>query len=182
MKTLVLLILLIVIVLINTSKTYAQSASGSSASLQSTIPVKGEDSRVKILKTFLEIYSSPLAPYAKDLVETAELYDLDWKLVASVSGVESTFGKRIPYNSYNAWGWGIYGDNMILFSSWTDGIEEVSKGLRINYIDKWGAENVYDIGRIYAADPNWASKVDFFMQKITEFQYQNLTDGLSISL
>ena len=71
---------------------------------------------------------------------------------------------------------------MIYFSSWTDGIETVSRGLRENYLNKWGATNIYDIGTIYAADPFWGSKVDFFMQKITEFQYQNLTNDLSISL
>lgn len=160
----------------------AQNASGSSAQLQTPLSTKGEDSRVKILKTFLEKYSSPLTLYAKDFVETADLYRLDWRLVASISGVESTFGKHIPYNSYNGWGWGIYGDNIIYFSSWTDGIETVSNGLRVNYMNKWGATNIYDIGRIYAADPNWASKVDFFIEKITEYQYQNLTDSLSISL
>ena len=182
MKTLFLLILLIVIALISNGKTYAQNASGSSASLESTLSVKKEDIRVKIISSFLEKHSSPLAYYAKDFVQTADLYDLDWRLVASISGVESTFGKHIPYNSYNGWGWGVYGNNVIYFSSWTDGIETVSRGLRENYINKWGATDVYEIGRIYAADPNWASKVDFFMQKITEFQYQNLTNDLSISL
>jgi hypothetical protein len=183
MKKLFFTILIIFILFTNPGKIYAaQNASGSSASLQSTLPIKGEDSRAKIISSFLEKYSSPLVSNANDFIKSADDNRLDFKLVVAISGVESTFGKQVPYNSYNAWGWGIYGDNMIIFSSWADGIKEVSKGLRINYIDKWGATNIYEIGRIYASDPNWATKVDFFMQKITEFQYQNLTDSLSISL
>ena len=30
---------------------------------------------------------------------------LDYRLVPAISGVESTFGKHIPDNSYNAYGW-----------------------------------------------------------------------------
>jgi len=183
MKYLFILISIIFFLLIKPGEIYAsRNASGSSASLQSTLPIKGEDSRVKILESFLNKYSSPLAPFASDFVKTADNYDLDWRLVASISGVESTFGKHVPYNSYNGWGWGIYGKNVIYFSSWEEGIETVSRGLRENYINKWKATNTYEIGRIYAASPRWASNVNYFIEKISEFQYQNLTDNLSISL
>jgi len=160
----------------------SQNASGSSASLELNLFVKGQDNRAKIIKKFLEKYNSPLAPYSNIFIKNADNYDLDWKLVASISGVESTFGKHIPYNSYNGWGWGIYGNNVIYFSSWEEGIETVSKGLRENYINKWKATNVYEIGRIYAASPRWASNVNYFMEKIAEFQYQNQIENLSISL
>jgi len=177
------LISFVFICLLFPQKTNAsRNASGSSASLQINLLTKGEDNRAKILKDFLDKYNSPLSPYSNIFIKNADNYSLDWRLVASISGVESTFGKHIPYNSYNGWGWGIYGDNVIYFSSWEEGIETVSKGLRINYINKWKATNVYEIGRIYAASPRWASNVDFFMQKISEFQYQNLADNLSISL
>lgn len=159
-----------------------QNASGSSATLNRLLFTKGEDPRVKILESFLEIYSSPLAPYADSFTKNADKYNLDWRLVASISGVESTFGKRIPYNSYNGWGWGIYGNNVIYFSSWEDGIETVSRGLRENYINKWRTENVYEIGRIYAVSPRWASNVNYFMEKINKLQYQNQIENLSISL
>jgi len=182
MKTLFLFILLIIIVLINTEKTYAQEASGSSASLQTNLSEIGEDNRGKILKKFLEKHSSPLASHSYTFVKNADKYELDWRLVASIAGVESTFGKHIPYKSYNGWGWGIYGDNVIYFSSWDEGIDTVSKGLRENYINKWAAEDVYEIGRIYAASPSWASNVTYFMEKIEEFRYENQIEILSISL
>jgi hypothetical protein len=172
-----------VITLINNARTYAQNASASSAKLHtSSFFIKGEGNRAKILKSFLEKYSSPLASYANAFVKNADDYRLDWRLVAAISGVESSFGKHIPYNSYNGWGWGVYGNNVIYFSSWEEGIETVSEGLRINYINKWRAENVYEIGGIYAADPRWASNVNYFVEKISELQYQKQIENLSISL
>lgn len=165
-----------------TQSTYSQlTASASSAQLQKTLGIKERDNRGKILKAFLQKYNSPLVDSANDFVKNADANNLNWKLVASISGVESTFGKFIPYNSFNAWGWGVYGNNVIYFSSWREGIETISKGLRENYIDK-GAENIYQIGRIYAASPTWASRVEYFMQKMTEFEMQNLANNLPISL
>ena len=115
-------------------------------------------------------------------MENADKYNLDWKLVAAISGVESTFGQQIPYSSYNGWGWGIYGDNLIRFSSWTECIETVSKSLREDYADKWKAEDVYQIGRLYASSPTWASRVTYFMNNIQEFALSNSKDSLSLSL
>jgi hypothetical protein len=71
---------------------------------------------------------------------------------------------------------------MILFSTWTEGIKTVSEGLRENYINKWGAEDVYAIGRFYASSPTWASRVTYFMEKIDEFKNKQLASNLSISL
>lgn len=182
MNKLFLLTILLVSIFSFVPKALADNSSGPSASLQTIIPKESEDSRVKILKSFLEKYDSPLTGFATEFVENADRYNLDWRLVAAISGLESTFGKFIPYNSYNGWGWGVYGDNVIRFSSWNDGIQTVSKGLRENYIDKWGAENIYQIGRLYAASPTWASRVSYLMNKIQEYALSSSKDSLSLSL
>jgi len=182
-KVLVVISTLYLIVLSQTPKIYAQEFSaGSSAELFKPVVEKAADSRVRILTEYLKQYDSPLVPYAATFVETADKYDLDWKLVAAISGVESTFGREIPYESYNGWGWGIYGDNMIRFSSWNEGIETISEGLRNKYIDKWGAKGVYEIGRFYAASPTWAQRVTYFMDSIEKFKDTKLAVNLSISL
>jgi len=159
----------------------AEISAGSSAALLKPV-AKTPDSRAKILREFLGQYDSPLVTFASDFVEIADKYNFDWKLVAAISGVESTFGQQIPYDSFNGWGWGIYGDNVIRFSSWKDGIETVSEGLKSNYIDKWGAKDVWEIGRIYADSPTWAQRVNYFMKKIDEFKNEKLAQSLSISL
>lgn len=160
----------------------ATYASGSSAVLTTTSKTALEDNRTRILKKYLEQFDSPLAPYAGSFVENADKYDLDWKLVAAISGLESTFGQQIPYGTYNGWGWGIYGDNRIYFSSWENGIGTVSQGLRTKYMDAWGAKNVWEIGRIYAASPTWAQRVIYFMNQIEAFKLRNPADSLSISI
>ncbi|RJQ36987.1 hypothetical protein C4559_04660 [Candidatus Microgenomates bacterium] len=164
------------------SMSAAPKIAGNSANIEIKSNPIADDNREKILKKFLEKYNSPLKPVAKTFIAEADKNKLDWRLVAAISGVESTFGKEIPYNSYNAWGWGIYGDNMIRFSSFDEGITVISKGLRDRYIDSWGAKDVYQIGRYYAASPTWAQRVDYFMQKMEEFAINNPENALSLSL
>lgn len=181
-KILVAISTLFIIILSTTPKVNAQELlAGSSAALLKPVAQEASDSRVRILREYLEKYNSPLVPFAGTFVETADKYNLDWKLVAAISGVESTFGQQIPYNSFNGWGWGIYGDNMIRFSSWNEGIETISEGLRNKYINKWGARDVYEIGRYYASSPTWAQRVEYFMNKIEEYSNSNLA-SLPISL
>ncbi len=140
-----------------------------------------EDNRIVILREYLEKYDSPLSANASDFIKYADLYALDWKLVASIAGVESTFGKFLPFNSYNAWGYGIYGNNVRYFNSYDEAIAIISKDLAQKYMNEWGARNVYEIGRIYAADPAWANKVNFYMNNITYFANNN-AKTLSLSL
>ncbi len=181
-KLFVYIFLFIIIALFNNPIAFAaENSAGSSATLLTAVG-KATDSRVKVLKEFLEKYNSPLSPFASDFVKIADKYELDWKLVAAISGVESTFGREIPDNSFNGWGWGIYGDNIIRFSSWKEGIETVSQGLKTNYIDKWGTKDVWEIGRFYASSPTWAQRVAYFMNSIEKFKDKNLAANLSISL
>lgn len=186
MKKLKLFLLIIFgFILISTlpKKTYASlRTSASSATLTSLYTKQGEDNRVKILKNFLLEYNSPLAEYAHIFVKEADKNGLDWRLLVSISGVESAFGKRIPPYSYNGWGWGIYGGNVLYFKSWEKAIETISESIRKNYIDKWGAKNIFEIGRIYASDPMWAYKVTYFMNQIEKFEKKQQKQYLSLSL
>ena len=161
---------------------FAENAAGSSAKLlaQNTPATASTDMRVQVLHDFLKDQGSPLANNAKDFVDNADKYDLDWKLVAAISGVESTFGQEIPPDSYNGWGWGVYGDHVTRFNSWNDAITTISKGLKQNYIDK-GADNIYAIGNTYAASPAWADHVTYFMNKIQTYSVENTPIALSFS-
>ncbi|RLC29376.1 hypothetical protein DRH13_05820 [Candidatus Woesebacteria bacterium] len=121
------------------------------------------DYREEILRNYLEGHNSPLSEYSGVFINLADKYRLDWRLVPAITGVESTFGKRIPINSYNAYGWANGGYS---FESWDESIEVVSKALRNNYIDR-GAVSINDIARIYAPpSETWARNVKFFMNKI----------------
>ncbi len=185
-KQIILFVLsLIVITFLSPQKASADSlASGSSANINriAITQSNGNDYRVKILHDYLARENSPLATYAAEFVSTADKYNLDWRLVAAISGVESTFGKEIPVNSYNAWGWGVYGDNVIRFSSWKDGIDTISQGLRDRYMNQWGGKDIYQIGSMYAASPAWAGHVVYYMDNIQNYGLRKPTDLLSLSL
>jgi len=121
------------------------------------------DYRVVILRKYLESHNSPLTDSAEHFVTYADKYQLDWRMVAAISGVESTFGKRIPENSYNAYGWA---NGNYYFESWEDSIAIVSKTLREKYYDR-GATTLNQIARRYAPpSSSWAWKVNYFMEKI----------------
>lgn len=182
-KHIFVLLVAILIIFMATSEASAQSRSaGASAQLALATVHKVQDERVVALTKYLENYESPLAPYASDFVESADRHNLDWRLVAAISGLESGFGKHIPYNSYNGWGWGVYGDNVIRFASWSEGIETISKGLRQRYLKDRVESDPYFIGPTYASSPTWAQRVDYFMQRIGEFKIANDRQVLSISI
>jgi len=158
-------------------KTFAQEKhAGESANLLAqTIPENTLDVNLRamaIKKVIKKYYpESPLIEYSDVFVRYADKYGLDWKLLPAISGLESYFAKFYVYGSYNAYGWG---GGYIYFGSWEDGIATVSKALRINYADKWGARTVYEIGPIYSESPTWATRVKFFMKQIDD-AYSELT-------
>ena len=171
-KLLTITMLLLALTSLPTTGVFAVSESGQAATLafhQATDTTS--DTRAERLRMFLESYDSPLATGAETFVQQADKYNLDWKLVAAIAGVESTFGKQIPTGSYNGWGWGVFTGTQsgVNFKDWAEGIAVVSEGLRKNYIDR-GAQNIYDIGWIYAANGNsWATHVRYFVDKLETF-------------
>jgi hypothetical protein len=139
------------------------STVSSSAQIKKIKVIDNSNYRVNKLKTYLESHNSPLSEHSYTFVAMADKYNLDWRLVVAISGVESTFGKRIPFNSYNAYGWANGNYN---FESWDQSIEVVSKTLREKYIDQ-GATSIDEIAAIYAPPSDtWAWKVRFFMNEI----------------
>lgn len=134
---------------------------------ESVTEVKRVDKKALILANYLEGYDSPLQYHAQDFLDAADKYDIDWRLLPSIAGVESTFGKHTP-GGYNAYGWGVYGQNALYFKSWRDGMFTVAKGLRENYVNK-GLTNPYAMNRVYAASPTWGGRVAYFMNDLDQF-------------
>lgn len=132
-----------------------------------TIESKKLDNRAKLLAKYLSKYNSPLQYHAQDFIDAANKYNLDWKLLPSIAGVESTFGKQIP-GGYNGWGWGVYGTQAIYFKSWREAIFTIAEGLRVNYFNK-GLTEPYSINRVYAASPHWGRNVTYFMLDLEKF-------------
>lgn len=176
-------ILVLITLLTSVGQSYAfNSTSDSSAVLIAEAYQVTFDNRSSVLKSYLEQFNSPLAPYADSFIANADKYNLDWRLVASIAGLESSYGKQIPYNSYNGWGWGIYGDNVLRFNSWPEAIETISKGLREGYLRDNPDSNPYMIGPIYAASPTWAVRVDFIMAQMEAYKLKNAKSSLTLTI
>lgn len=129
---------------------------------------KEKDTRVGQLQAYLASHYSPLTEMAEVFIQKADEYELpDWRLVPAISGVESTFGKHIPNNSYNAWGWA---NGAYAFTSWEDAIDIVTKALKQKYVDR-GLDTPEKMSPVYAPpSKTWAGKVRFFMEKIDQFE------------
>lgn len=135
------------------------------------------DPRVLAMRQFLIDKYSPLYTYADVFVNEADKYGLDWRLVASISGVESAFGNLIPYQSNNGWGWrGGPGGAYSIFPTWRHGIERVTSRLALGY----GTElTPFDIEPVYCPpcgqNPQhaWANGVTQFMNQL-DYYVKNL--------
>lgn len=94
------------------------------------------DARPIIIRNYLHYYRSPLEPYSAKIVEISDQYKLDFRLLVAIARQESGLCKVIPENSYNCWGYGIYGDKVTRFANYEEGLETVARGLKKNYLDK----------------------------------------------
>lgn len=124
------------------------------------------DSRVAYLHNFLTRYNSPLVPYAEELVKIADENGIHYGLLPAIAMVESNLCKKIPDDSFNCWGWGIYGKTVTRFSSFSEAMDTVARGLKKNYIDK-GYVTPEQIMVKYnpTNHNNWLGGVNFFFGK-----------------
>src|SRR5579871_6409264 len=63
-----------------------------------------EDPRFPALKAFFEKYNCPIGEMVPEFLAAADENDLDWRLLPSISLIESGGGKAMTNN--NAFGWG----------------------------------------------------------------------------
>lgn len=134
-----------------------------------------KDLRVQTLEEYFARYNSPLVGEADTFVETADKYDLDWRFMPAIAGMESIFGRRVLYNSYNPFGWG---GGYIMFDSWEEGIRTVAKSLgeRSAANDRYGPEAWASIYCPPNAQ-NWTKGVRYFMGEIEKEYLTNLTEA-----
>ncbi|OGM24997.1 hypothetical protein A2627_05010 [Candidatus Woesebacteria bacterium RIFCSPHIGHO2_01_FULL_39_28] len=143
-------------------KVYA-SLPSSSSTIEANI--MASDARSEILKNYLGQYSSPLTPFAGKMVEEADKYGVDFRLTTAIAQQESNLCKKIPADSNNCWGWGIHSGGTLGFNSLEEGIETVTRGLRLDYIDQ-GFVTADKIMTKYtpSSDGSWAYAVNKFME------------------
>ena len=125
--------------------------------------------RVEVLEKFLEKYNSPMTENAEAFIAVADKYGMDYRLLPAISCMESTCGNKIIPGTYNAWGWGIYGNNVISFESFEEGIETVGKGIYEGYMQK-GLDTPAKMAPIYTPprSGHWLNGVTYFMNQMDD--------------
>ena len=129
--------------------------------------ITASDARAGIVDNFLIKYNSPFQGLGNFIVETADKNNIPFGIIPAISQCESGVGKVIPYGSYNAWGWNIYGANSQAFDNWFHAIEIVSQGLGKNYYGK-GLNTPEKIMAKYTPSSNgsWAHCVTQFLKEL----------------
>ncbi len=144
--------------------------------LASSTNLFGGDPRSATVEKVLEAYNCPLKGYGKVFVKEADKHGIPYWLVAAIAFQESSCGKITPKStdgeeSYNAWGWGVWGKNVKTFKTWEEGISTVSKYLGDNFYSR-GITNTCEIMKIYTppSDGSWCRGVNYFGDIIQNYK------------
>jgi len=120
-----------------------------------------------MVRQFFAKYKSPLEPYAKNIVDDADKYTLDFRLLPAIAMQESNLCQKIITDSHNCWGFGIYGKTVTKFESYPEAIDTVTKTLANNYV-AGGLNTPDEIMRKYTPSNTgaWADSVNYFMAQL----------------
>lgn len=123
--------------------------------------------RVSAVRQFLIRHNSPLEEYSSYIVEVSETYGIDYRLIPAIAMQESNLCKKAPTDSYNCWGYGIYGGKVTYFSNYKEGIERIAFTLSQSYVRK-GYSTIEQIMSRYTPKNtnNWVFAVSHFMSQM----------------
>ncbi|MCL5435265.1 MAG: hypothetical protein M1405_02655 [Patescibacteria group bacterium] len=129
--------------------------------------ISPQDARVAAVADFFNKYHSDLLPFAQNVVSSADKYGLDYRLIPAIAMQESTLCKKAPKDSYNCWGFGIYGKTVTKFNNYPEAIDIVTKTLATQYKQN-GLETPQQIMAKYTPSNNgdWANSVSYFMNQL----------------
>lgn len=132
------------------------------------VSIETSDNRIYALQTFLSKYHSPLAPYASLIIDKADEYGIDYRLLPAIAMQETTLCKKtLPQAHYNCWGYGIWGKKVTSFASYDEAIDTISHYFA-NRRER-GIESLSEIGTIYnpGNTNHWKENVADFMTQIS---------------
>ena len=142
---------------------------------QSTTTIYSKDSRAEKIDEVFKMFHCPLEGTGDVFVYEADKYSIPWWLTAAVAFQESSCGKNTPKiagsETYNAWGWAVYGDIIYSFDSWAKGIETVSKYFGKYFISK-GITDPCEIMKTYTppSTGSWCDGVNHFAELIKNYK------------
>lgn len=122
-----------------------------------------KDPRLSPLQTFFRKMECPAAEYAVEFLTVADQYALDWRLLPSLSFIESTCGKMGNHN--NLFGWD---SGRARFESPAVAIRSV--GSHLGTYELYRAKSLDKILATYNPNRDYARKVKSVMTRISAVQ------------
>lgn len=119
-----------------------------------------EDHRLNVLQKFFGKADCPAGKYSAHFIEAADDYDLDWRLLPSISYVESTGGKMARHNNFFGWDSG-----RAKFSSPVAAIHAV--GYRLAHSRLYRGKDLDSLLATYNPNAEYAGKVKSVMRRIS---------------
>lgn len=123
------------------------------------------DMRPILVSDFLK--GTPLAPYSEYMIDVADKYEIDYRLIPAIAMKESGGGAAISEVTHNAWG---FENGRTVFESWESAIDIVGKTLKTRYIAK-GLTTPEQIMAVYAPPQletggKWAKDINSFFSQM----------------
>jgi hypothetical protein len=118
------------------------------------------DPRLSTLRNFFHKAACPAERYAEAFLESADSNALDWRLLPSLSFVESTGGKNAQHN--NIFGWN---SGHTHFPSAVAGIHAV--GYHLSHSDRYKFKGLDTVLAIYNPNLEYVRKVKSVMRQIS---------------
>lgn len=122
-----------------------------------------KDPRFQALRRFFEAADCPAKEYTHAFLEAADIYKLDWRLLPSISFVESTGGKASQNN--NIFGWD---SGRAHFPSPIAGIHTV--GYYLSHAVQYKRKGLDQVLATYNPAGDYAQKVKSVMRRIAPVQ------------
>jgi len=160
--------------IINTNNKYSIYTAKPLVLNESTFEISTTDARVQKIDNVFRDYKCPLEGLGDVFIKEADKNNIPWYIVAAISFQESGCGKKIPYiegePSYNAWGYGVYGENVHEFDNWVQGIEVMSRYLSKRFYTQ-GVTDTSAIMKTYTPPSmgSWYKGVDYFSDLIQNY-------------
>jgi hypothetical protein len=121
------------------------------------------DPRLETLRRFFKQSDCPAVAYAHVFLEAADDYDLDWRLLPSISYIESTGGKNAANNNLFGWDGG-----RAEFPTPTAGIHTVA--YRLTHSGLYREKSLDQKLARYNPDAGYAGRVKSVMRRIAPTQ------------
>lgn len=126
---------------------------------ESLPPAPIRDPRIPALKAFFDRYDCPVSDLAGEFLIAADQNDLDWRLLPSISLIESGGGKEMAHNNLLGWG-----SNSRSFPSVRAAIHAVASRLAKSKLYK--DKDLDGILSTYNPRPEYSQKVKFLMSRL----------------